>query len=395
MMLVRHSHSTFRTRESVAHPFWGKLELSLVTLEQRFWRLVDTQRTDVRGTRRGGHRRRAPQSMLVHALSLLSWAYVAAVVAIALVLWGLGDAWWPATLLLFIGRWIFLTPLALLLPAAVLFRRRLLAPLLLGALVALGPVMGFRLGLPRWLPHAPGTPFRVVTFNADGGYRTALDLPILIGDWKPDVIAFQECGVLLAYATTQVAGWYAHRERSLCVLSRYPIDSVSIMDRSAFERVKEDETLNVGGSADVVRYALRTPVGPVNFTNLHLETPRKGFDALVMGDVRRMKLNTELRRIESEVARRWVAQGGPPLIVAGDFNMPVESRIFQRYWGDLADAFSTAGFGLGMTKYNGWIGVRIDHVLVGRSWRVERVSIGRDAGSDHRPVIVDLTLLPQ
>lgn len=394
-MLVRHSHSTFKTRESVAHPFWGKLERWLVKVEQRFWRLADTQRAGAGRRWRRKRTRSAPQSIFMHVLTLLSWAYLAAVVAIALVLWGLGDAWWPATLLLFIGRWIFLAPLALLLPFAAVYRRPLLVPLLLGAFITIGPVMGFRLGLRRWLPHASGAPFRVVTFNADGGYRTALELPGLIGEWKPDVIAFQECGLLLGYAITQVAGWYAHRERSLCVLSRYPIDSVSIMDRSAFERVNEDETLNVGGSADVVRYALRTPVGPVNFTNLHLETPRKGFDALVMGDVGRMKLNTELRRIESEVARRWVAQGGPPIIVAGDFNTPVESRIFQRYWGDLADAFSTAGFGLGMTKYNGWIRVRIDHVLVGKSWRVERVWLGRDVGSDHRPVIADLTLVGQ
>ncbi|MGI8547233.1 MAG: endonuclease/exonuclease/phosphatase family protein, partial [Gemmatimonadaceae bacterium] len=55
-------------------------------------------------------------------------------------------------------------------------------------------------------------------------------------------------------------------------------------------------------------------------------------------------------------------------------------------------AFSHTGFGLGMTKYNGWIRVRIDHVLSGNAWHADRTTVGPDLGSDHRPVIVDLTL---
>src|SRR4029079_6713607 len=81
------------------------------------------------------------------------------------------------------------------------------------------------------------------------------------------------------------------------------------------------------------------------------------------------------------------------LVVLGDFNTPVESRIFRDHWGDLADAFSTAGFGLGMTKYNGWIRARIDHVLTSDAWHVDGAHVGPDAYSDHRPLLVDLTLL--
>ena len=82
-----------------------------------------------------------------------------------------------------------------------------------------------------------------------------------------------------------------------------------------------------------------------------------------------------------------------PAIVLGDFNTPVESRIFRRHWGDMTDAFSHVGFGFGMTKTNGWIRARIDHVLTGSGWHVKRVTMGKDIGSDHRPMIVDLTLV--
>lgn len=83
------------------------------------------------------------------------------------------------------------------------------------------------------------------------------------------------------------------------------------------------------------------------------------------------------------------------MIVAGDFNTPVESRIFQQHWGDITDAFSYAGSGFGMTKYNGWIRARIDHVLTGDGITPERAVVGQDLGSDHRPLIVDLTIAPR
>ena len=110
------------------------------------------------------------------------------------------------------------------------------------------------------------------------------------------------------------------------------------------------------------------------------------------GDQRRMQDNTEIRGIEAKLAREWVAAGAGPLVVLGDFNTPVESAFFRESWGGLADAFSVAGTGFGMTKYNGWIRVRIDHVLVSDEWHVDRAQVGNETYSDHRPLIVDLTL---
>jgi Endonuclease/Exonuclease/phosphatase family len=165
------------------------------------------------------------------------------------------------------------------------------------------------------------------------------------------------------------------------------------MDRTALEGVKESEA-GIGGSGDVARYFVQTPSGPVNITNLHLETPRKGLEGLLDGGLERLAGNTELRTIESRLARRWVDAGTLPTLVMGDFNTPVESRIFQDSWGDFTDAFSQVGFGFGMTKNNGRIRVRIDHVLTGEGWYVDHATVGRDLGSDHLPLIVDLTLAP-
>ena len=328
------------------------------------------------------------------ALDIFAWSYLAAALLIALTMWTLGDRWWPATVLLFMGRWVVLLPLAALVPAALALRPGALLPLTLGAVVTLGPVMGLRTGWHRLLAVPEGMPLRVVTFNVEGGLMVAAQLPVLLEAWQPDVALFQECGDELAAATQQMTGWHAHHDHQLCTLSRYPIVSAEPMDRTTLERVKQDAA-GVGGAGYVVRYTIATPSGNVGIVNLHLETPRKGFEGLMSGDVERLPINTELRDIESSRARQWVDGLRIPTIVAGDFNTPVESRIFQQHWGDLADAFSRAGTGLGYTKYNGWIRIRIDHVLADPAWwRVARVRVGADLGSDHRPLIVDL-VLPQ
>jgi len=338
------------------------------------------------------------ERIATRTLTLLIWGYLASVCSIAIVMWTLGDRWWMATVLLFSGRWIFLVPLALLLPAAMLLNRRLVWVPILAGLVVAGPIMGAHVGWRTLLPTPKGLPFRLVSFNAAGGDRLAVDLPIVLAGWEADVVALQECGPTLAEAVRVVAGWHHHSANGICFLSRYPIRDSSVMDRSALETVRSS-TARIGGYGAVVRYLIETPSGVVQVTNLHLETPRKGLEGLTDFDIDRLRENTRLRDIESDLARRWVDRGianGPPpvaMLVAGDFNTPVESRIFQAHWSEgFDDAFSRVGRGLGMTKYAGWIRVRIDHVLTGPQWSVRRTSVGDDLGSDHRPLIVDLVL---
>ena len=326
-------------------------------------------------------------------MTLLVWAYLAATIIIAALMWGLGDRTIIGTVLLFMGRWVFLLPLLILMPAALYYRRGLLLPLLAASLVVAGPIMGGRTGWRRLLPQPAGDHLRVVSFNTDAADLSAQMLPDLLTQWKPDIVAFQECGELLTAAVKLSAGWNHFEGKDLCLLSRFPIRSAQVMDRSTLDRMKQSEAKEFGGAGYVVRFVLDGPRGPFRVANLHLETPRKGLEGLMDGDLRRLALNTEVREIESSMARGWVSQGSGPLLVLGDFNTPVESRIFQEHWGDLADAFSTAGTGLGMTKYNGWIRARIDHVLASPEWHVDRVAVGPDARSDHRPLIVDLTLV--
>ena len=113
-------------------------------------------------------------------IAALAWGYLGAAVLVAALMWGFGDRNALGTVLLFMGRWVFLVPLALLVPAALLSYRPGLVPLAVGALIVLGPVMGFRTGWRRLLPQPEGTPIRVVTFNAGSGGYVAQMVPTLL-----------------------------------------------------------------------------------------------------------------------------------------------------------------------------------------------------------------------
>ena len=334
----------------------------------------------------------------------LVWGYLGTVLLACVLLWGLGDRWWPATVLLYAGRWVLLLPFAPLFVAALLFvrlrfARRLIPPLVLAAFVCVVPFMGFEAPWRRLFGVAApsGDRLRLVSYNAMGGQALAPRLEAVLAEWEADMVAVQECGSDLSAAMSTLPGWHFHGANMLCLLSRYPIESAEVMDRSALDvTVRSGQ----GGSADVIRYAIRLPAGMVRVVNLHLETARRGFEAVAELDVQGMRDNLLLRDGESRLARRWAdaavpARAGaydPPLVVAGDFNMPVESRIFRAHWGDMRNAFSEAGRGFGFTRFNGWIRVRIDHVLTDDRWRAAEAVVGRHQGSDHRPLVVELTL---
>lgn len=315
-------------------------------------------------------------------------AYLAAAVLATVFVQRLGDRWWPATTLLFGPRWVLLLPLPALAAVALLRDRALLVPLALAGLLVLGPVMGLRTGWRALLVSEGPEDIRVASFNARGGEGLALGPEELMLEWGADVAAFQECGPSLRARIRRLAGWHSDTRSSLCLLSRWPILDVRPMERRVFQRA--------GGSALVVTYRLAVDGRAVFLTNVHLETPRAGLALIREGrlaaGIPTLEEKSLLRTVELRRAREWVDDLEGPRIVVGDFNTPVESRAYQDAWGDWRNAFSRTGHGLGGTRLNGWIRARIDHVVVDDAWTIVGSWLGRDVGSDHRPILAELRL---
>jgi vancomycin resistance protein VanJ len=298
---------------------------------------------------------------------------------------GLGDRWWIGTLLLFGPRWIWGTPLLFLVPVAVRLRPSMFAVLAGTAILIAGPVMGICIPWRLFTARRPQVQrLRIVSFNIQQGSIDPVAFRRFIEDVRPELVLFQEWGETRRRKIFVDPGWHFRSKDGLAIASRHPIRSVEPLSRAA-----------LGWHGEAQRYNLLTPGGTVCVYNVHLETPREGLEALLKrgsAGIPALQDNISLRRNVSATVRRFIDQADSRPLIAGDFNLPAESAIFGRYWSLYKDAFSVAGFGFGYTKYTRLIGIRIDHILVGRDWSVRRCFVGPDLGSDHRPLIADVTL---
>jgi len=104
---------------------------------------------------------------------------------------------------------------------------------------------------------------------------------------------------------------------------------------------------------------------------------------------------SEQRRAQVD-AMAAIAEGlGPPVIVAGDFNAPIEATEMDGLSGAFDDAFATIGFPAGDPRRASCGANRIDHLLT-RGLRATSCAIHRDAGdaSDHLPVVATFEVKP-
>jgi endonuclease/exonuclease/phosphatase family metal-dependent hydrolase len=263
----------------------------------------------------------------------------------------------------------------------------MLIPLSLAAVVAVGPVMG--LCVPWHTMFAPehdaaSFAIRVVTCNVG----TAVDRRALAGvcqDAQADLVLLQEWYYDDMFFEKPAHLKYFAQYADLFIASRFPIDSGRPLHSDRIESWR----------VPALRVDVVTPHGRIHIVNVHLETPREGLESVQYSAWRgadAMDVNTERRQIYSRLATEFPARTDGAVIVAGDFNMTVESRIYARDWSDYVNAFTHCGIGFGHTKFTRWHGVRIDHILVNQAWQVRSAWVAADVGSDHRPVVAELDL---
>lgn len=291
-----------------------------------------------------------------------------------------------ATALLYGPRWLLLVPAVPLVAWTLLVNPRLMAPVALGTLIVLGPVMGGRTGWRGWLGGGDAD-LRVVTFNLLGSGNPMIpQVPAALAALQPDVVVVQECVHDFVVAAQVLPGWQARQDGSLCLMTRFRVDSV--------ERIETVRTRDQGSTGIGIRYWLDTALGTLTMVNLHLETPGKGLAPLRYGgSSSELSLNILLRDAGSSRARRWaIGDGdGGDVVIGGDFNLVVEGAIYRRHWSGCTNAFNRVGRGFGYTRVLKRFSARIDHVLsCGGGWQVVSAVVGPDLGSDHRPMVVDL-----
>lgn len=327
-------------------------------------------------------------------LSYSVWCYfIATLLALALLYLG-GDRWWPGTLLLFGPRWMLALPLIPLLLLALWRRRRLLVPLLLGGFIVGWPFMGL-----RWSFFAPkleeGAGIRVLTCNVRTGIFNSQLLSDLIRTKNVDLVALQECPP--SVQLNLPPGWQKAQAGQLMVISKFPIQ--------AFATIQAQHPPHIWPRDCLLSCLVTTPQGKLIFYSVHLPSPRYGLQHVLdrktginLQKAELLVSETRNRVNAARTVRNTLKTGEMPFVLAGDFNTPVESSIYQEVWADLQNAFSMAGRGYGWSFLDSVssipINVRLDQILTGNGAVPLACEVGPDVGSDHRPVIADI-LIPR
>jgi endonuclease/exonuclease/phosphatase (EEP) superfamily protein YafD len=316
-------------------------------------------------------------------LFVACWGYLLAVIATCVFLRVQGDRSWLGTFVLMAPRWPFALPLVLLLPWAMLARRWVMMSLVFTAMAIVAcPLMGFRLAIPA--AETQRGDLRLLTFNVHRQHVDVAGFAQVIEESQPDVIAIQDWSSALQKKLFPDDDWHTRQVGELFIASRFPIGEVTPIDFNDSEGVPKAER----GAAAV--FELKTPKGTICLINLHLASPHSALNSLSDDGGTELNRNALRRWAESETVRSMADRINQPLVLTGDFNTTDDSPIFREHWQGFADAFTERGFGFGYTYLNTHTQFRIDHVLSDASWKPIRATIGPEAGSPHRPLIVDL-----
>jgi endonuclease/exonuclease/phosphatase family metal-dependent hydrolase len=290
-----------------------------------------------------------------------------------------GDAWAPATFLMFGPRWVLPIAPACALFLTVIFRRRSIPVALVALILAGGPAMGFVFPIPG--AESDPAAMRVLTCNLHNARIDGAAIAKFTQDANADVAAFQESYSDRQFASFSTPKWHAHRAAGLVLISRYPIRRAEVLG-----------TDSMSERGLVATYELETPRGLLTVFNLHFATPRDALANVVSGQPggwKEIEENSATRRAQSENVAAAAGKIRGAVLILGDFNTPTESVVFKKAWSNFEDAFATAGWGWGYTFRIKRTAVRIDHILM-RNGQAIHCWVGPDIGSPHRPVLADV-----
>lgn len=299
---------------------------------------------------------------------------------------------WLVTLFLFSPRWVAAVPMALMLPMMMLVCFRWSFMYLAHAAVIAVPILGIQIPMES-NSIGTGPTLRVMTCNLGGGHVWQNEIVHLVRSEQIEVLMLQECPTLVSIPLFEQLGWNHQQQYNMAIGSVHELSEPEVIARQPKEQYevaaaivcqlrRKDEQANVDDQPP-----------PFHLVSLHLPTFRpamqkaREFDPDTGQAIKQM--GETYRKIASEAHQNIQSMSGP-MIIAGDFNVPVESIYYREFWSEFSNAQSDVGLGLGYTKFTSVHGVRIDHVLVNEDWTVLRSRVGKDFGGDHRPVIVEL-----
>ncbi len=324
-----------------------------------------------------------------------SIGYLVLVVGLLWLLRSVSEAWWLGTALTYLPGSLFVFPALLLAGWAFSVCRKFVWVNLVSVLLVLGPLMNFQISPANLFTTSAGGPeLKVVSCNVQEFEPDFMTVLSEISVVNPDIVLLQEAKHPDELLGRYFEDWHVVHYDEFWIGSRYPLKLVGVCDSSIYQRTT------------AVAVEVDDPNGKYHLVNVHLMTARFGLRgmhprALLSGEgIAELEEEQYFRHAEARETRIFVSQLEPamPVVIAGDFNTPDFSSLFDGYWGDFGNAFDEVGFGYGYTAPNARLSfwpahtpwVRIDHILASSEWQFISSKTGRKNGSDHRLISATL-----
>jgi endonuclease/exonuclease/phosphatase (EEP) superfamily protein YafD len=231
---------------------------------------------------------------------------------------------------------------------------------------------------PQWIPAGPraetGAP--IVRLYSANLYYLNDDVAAIrasIAEADPDIVVLIELGQGAAARIDEVLDGYPYRAASMRMdQTRGPSRSVigSRWPLTAFDDPPD--------GLHAVAAAVETPLGRLNLVGAHLTRP--------------WPFQEQWGQISQTMALQAVVAGlDGPVVVAGDFNSVSSARIGRQVRRDLG-LHPAPGFpGTWPAALPALLGMTIDQVYASPDLAFVRRDLGRPTGSDHRPVVTEIT----
>ena len=284
--------------------------------------------------------------------------------------------------ILFLPRtWVFLwlIPILFLKPSAFLQQIKLF---IVSLFFIVFYHINYQVPFSKWFNASVDADIRLMSANLGGIKKGNYKLKKQIEYSNLDLVAFQESSKSLSLSLIP-ENWYLVCVKGNCISSKYSIELLNSQSRRI-----------LGGWGNIAAlFKVKVKNNYIYFLNVHLETPRKGIENFQLSKLNFNAIyeNAEQRYIESGIISEWVKDKAP-LIIMGDFNMPIESAIYRQYFSGYNNAFNDAGLGLGYTKYTRLSGIRIDHILTDQNFITVNSWVEDEFGGDHRAILADIHL---
>jgi endonuclease/exonuclease/phosphatase family metal-dependent hydrolase len=310
----------------------------------------------------------------------------------------LGERFWPLAVLLYLPQHLFLLPVIILLPAALLAD----APAAIYWTLAAAPII-FLLHVPYYLETGGrSAPAKLKVMTNNYAQNHGQTLKPFIDAQDPDILVLEDSGAASVLYRRLYPARTVRQLGQFVFIGKMALAGGKILAWPTWRGAPIAAVWQVSWQGE-----------PLDIYSVHLPTPRGDFAKLaglglikeLAGRNRRASDHmsfAEAMTARVQLAREFafvLAQEKRPFVAMGDFNMPSEGYVHRVITAGVTDCFPHAGWGFGFTfpcdTHNpftlGQPWLRLDYVLAGPGWSVEDCQVEPNRRSKHRAVVATLS----